>query len=193
MRSVFRVLAYAAGGALLLLAGLAIWAYYAMQQVPLFYQQALEVDEQRLVEASDEMVRQTTELISNVLTEGDWETSFTQEQINGWLAVDLKNNHPGTLPPELRDPRVSISPSGVKMACQYETPVMSTVASLHVAVSLRENNVLALSFRKVRAGTFPPPIELGVNSVGWPAAEIAAWLESRDRRDYGAQSGDPPL
>ena len=48
-------------------------------------------------------------------------------------------------------------------------------------------------WRKVRAGTFPPPIELGVNSVGWPAAEIAAWLESRNRRDYRAQSGDPPL
>ena len=46
---------------------------------------------------------------------------------------------------------------------------------------------------KVRAGTFPRPIELGVNSVGWQAAEIAAWLESSKRGDYGAQSGDPPL
>lgn len=48
-------------------------------------------------------------------------------------------------------------------------------------------------WRKVRAGDFPSPIELGANSVGWPAAEIAAWLESRKRRDYGAQSGALPL
>ena len=41
-------------------------------------------------------------------------------------------------------------------------------------------------WRRVRAGTFPPPVELGVNSVGWPASEITAWLESRKRRTYGA-------
>ncbi len=41
-------------------------------------------------------------------------------------------------------------------------------------------------WRRVRAGTFPPPIELGANSVGWPASEITAWLESRKRRTYGA-------
>ena len=41
-------------------------------------------------------------------------------------------------------------------------------------------------WRRVRAGTFPAPVELGVNSVGWPASEITAWLESRKRRTYGA-------
>ena len=37
-------------------------------------------------------------------------------------------------------------------------------------------------WRKVRDGTFPPPVEIGVNSIGWPAAEISAWLNSRPRR-----------
>ena len=41
-------------------------------------------------------------------------------------------------------------------------------------------------WRRVRAGTFPAPVELGVNSVGWPASEITAWIESRERRTYGA-------
>ena len=41
-------------------------------------------------------------------------------------------------------------------------------------------------WRRVRAGTFPAPLELGVNSIGWPAAAITAWLESRGRRTYGA-------
>ena len=41
-------------------------------------------------------------------------------------------------------------------------------------------------WRRVRAGSFPAPIELGQNSIGWPAVEISAWLESRGRRTYGA-------
>ena len=47
-------------------------------------------------------------------------------------------------------------------------------------------------WRRVRAGTFPAPTELGVNSVGWPAAAITAWLESRPRRTYGAETAPAP-
>lgn len=46
-------------------------------------------------------------------------------------------------------------------------------------------------WRRVRAGTFPAPVEIGVNSIGWPAAEISAWLESRPRRTYGAEAEAP--
>ncbi len=46
-------------------------------------------------------------------------------------------------------------------------------------------------WRRVRAGTFPAPHELGVNSVGWPASEITAWLASRPRRTYGAEVEAP--
>ncbi len=46
-------------------------------------------------------------------------------------------------------------------------------------------------WRRVRAGTFPAPTELGQNSIGWPASEISAWLENRPRRTYGADAADP--
>ncbi len=39
-------------------------------------------------------------------------------------------------------------------------------------------------WRRVRAGTFPAPVEIGVNSIGWPESEITAWRESRQRRTY---------
>ena len=42
-------------------------------------------------------------------------------------------------------------------------------------------------WRDVRAGTFPPPIQLGPNSIGWYEHEIEHWLESRPRRTYGAE------
>ena len=34
-------------------------------------------------------------------------------------------------------------------------------------------------WRRVRAGTFPAPISLGENSIGWPESAITAWLETR--------------
>jgi prophage regulatory protein len=42
-------------------------------------------------------------------------------------------------------------------------------------------------WRQVRAGTFPAPIELGVNSIGWPESIISEWLDSRTLRTYGAE------
>ncbi len=42
-------------------------------------------------------------------------------------------------------------------------------------------------WRRVRAGTFPAPHELGQNSIGWLASEITVWIESRTRRTYGAE------
>ena len=47
-------------------------------------------------------------------------------------------------------------------------------------------------WRRVRAGTFPAPTELGANSIGWPESSIAEWLESRPRRTYGADNAPAP-
>ena len=41
-------------------------------------------------------------------------------------------------------------------------------------------------WRRVRAGVFPAPVQLGENSIGWPESEITTWLESRPRRTYSA-------
>ncbi len=47
-------------------------------------------------------------------------------------------------------------------------------------------------WRKVRAGTFPAPRELGPNSVGWLESEIEAWRESRPRRGPTAPTAPQP-
>ena len=33
-------------------------------------------------------------------------------------------------------------------------------------------------WRRVRAGTFPAPVRLGSNSIGWPEPAIIEWVES---------------
>lgn len=40
-------------------------------------------------------------------------------------------------------------------------------------------------WRDIRAGTFPAPVELGRNAIGWYSDEIEAWVASRPRRTYG--------
>ena len=36
-------------------------------------------------------------------------------------------------------------------------------------------------YRKMRDGSFPQPIRVGVRAVRWPSSEIEAWLASRPR------------
>ena len=48
-------------------------------------------------------------------------------------------------------------------------------------------------WRRVRAGTFPPPHELGKSAIGWPASVIDAWLANRLRRTYGAETPYQPM
>ena len=45
-------------------------------------------------------------------------------------------------------------------------------------------------WRRVKEGTFPEPVELGPNSIGWPESAITAWLASRKRRTYRADTGE---
>lgn len=41
-------------------------------------------------------------------------------------------------------------------------------------------------WRRVRAGTFPAPVQLGPNSIGWYEDEIETWLADRPRVSYAA-------
>ncbi len=38
----------------------------------------------------------------------------------------------------------------------------------------------ATIYRWIEQGTFPRPVQLGPNSVGWRASEVEAWIESRE-------------
>ena len=36
-------------------------------------------------------------------------------------------------------------------------------------------------YRKMREGSFPAPLKVGVRAVRWPESEIEAWLATRPR------------
>ena len=40
-------------------------------------------------------------------------------------------------------------------------------------------------WRRVRAGAFPAPVELGVNMIGWPEEQVEESIRALPRRTYG--------
>ena len=162
--------------ALVVLAAFAlIVAYQASQQMPDFYEHALVLDAGRARETSREMVEQAAALANDLKQPGSWQVLFTAEQINGWLAVDLVENHPGTLPAEFADPRVAIEPGRASVACRYTGTGFSSVLSVEVELSLAEPNVVAIRLRRVRAGALPLPMsqvlesfQSAARSLEWP-------------------------
>ena len=39
----------------------------------------------------------------------------------------------------------------------------------------------ATIYKKVKDGSFPPPIRLGARAVGWRMSDIVTWLEAPER------------
>ena len=43
-------------------------------------------------------------------------------------------------------------------------------------------------FRQIAAGTFPRPIRLAPNRIGWLKSEIEAWIAAREKERKGDQT-----
>jgi hypothetical protein len=174
-----RIAVFGVMAMLLLAFGFAGGAYWAYRQVPEFYEESLQVDEQTQREANDELLAQATALASAARQHGKWSAAFTAEQINGWLAIDLPENYPGLLPGEVSAPRVKIAPGRATVACRYDDGKVSTVVSLDVEGSMPEPSVLALKIHKMRAGAIPLPLSKVLDGVAEAAASIDLPLEWR--------------
>ncbi len=168
----------------ILIAGI-IGVFLALRHVPKFYRDAMAVESEIQEQSSDEMLKRTAALISDVRKPGKWHAHFTAEQINGWLAVDFVKNHPATLPTLFRDPRVSIDAGGIVLACRYEGDVISTVLTLTIEPYVPEENVLALRIVRVRAGLMPMSLEKVLDGIS-DAARRSEW-----RIEWRQRGGDP--
>lgn len=177
------IAAFAALAVLLALGVGAYVLYRASQRVPEFYREALQATPKDREEASDEMVQQVTALASDTQKDGVWEAVFTAEQINGWLAVDMPRNHPDLLPSSVSDPRVTIEPEQVRIACRANRGDWTGVVSVAVDVYLAEPNVVALRIREARVGSLPLPLQGILDKISQEAAQTD--IEIRWRQAEG--------
>jgi uncharacterized protein YpmS len=144
---------------LLLLAAIGLLIVWrASQVVPDFYTNVLSVDPAEQLGASDTMIQKASVLASDVQKSGRWEAIFTEQEVNGWLAVDLKENHKDSIPPGIADPRIVVEPGGLRMACRARRGSLDTVLSVVLDIYVAEPGVLGIRVRRVRAGAVPLPL-----------------------------------
>ncbi len=165
----------AAGGTLLL-------GYRATQQVPAFYDQAIQLEPQVQREAGDALEQHVLQLHNEVRQSGRWEAVFTDRQINGWLASDLPEKFADALPPGVSEPRVVIESEQARIACRYETKRFRSVISLDLEIHLTEEpNVLAVRIHQARAGLLPLPLKRFLDEISAQAGTadvVVRWSQA---------------
>jgi hypothetical protein len=176
----------AIAAALVVFVGLPLGGIYlAAAHFPTFYRQALVLDAEAARRGSDELLEIVTALTNMTHQEGKWYAVVTEEQINGWLAVDLVDNHPEMLPAGAVDPRVRIQAGGATIGCSYRYPGLSTIVSASFDLYLAEPHVVALRVHAARAGAIPVPIKPIVDGVAQAAERLNL------RIDWRQAEGDP--
>jgi hypothetical protein len=162
--------------------------YRGTQQVPQFYEQSLQPKLSRPEQAQlgDEFEREVLELHNDTGREGQWQAVFSDQEVNAWLAVDLVQNHPRALPPDLVDPRVRITVDHLRVACRYKGEPLETVVSIEADMYLTDKpNQLALRIRGFRAGLIPLPLKQLMDRVTDAARKSDVQLL------WSQQEGDP--
>lgn len=185
MRRWVWITSIAAGCLMLVLATGLLVVLWAVRQSPAFYDKTLQTDPAQQAKASDEMLQQTTALASEVKRKGRWHAAFSEEQINGWLAVDFRKNHPGLLPDGASDPRIHIQPNELTVACRYQGGSIATVLSLSMDVYLAEPNVVAVRVKRARAGILPLPLDKVLGAISLAAQRMELPLQ------WKQADGDP--
>jgi hypothetical protein len=141
------------------------WVIYSVKQVRPFYTAALATPEQRLIEGNKEFLNRTSRFYNDIRKLGEWSIVLTEDQINGWLAIDLPKNHPDALPPEIRDPRVKIENGVISIGVMVDREPFPVVASLDVRPKFRGTRAIALQFLGLRIGALPWSLENVMASV----------------------------
>jgi hypothetical protein len=166
--------------------GICLFFYQAARQEPAFYRQAMLVKPEQQAEAGQQLEKEVLDLRNDVLAAGRWEAVFTEEQINGWLAVDLPDKFPGMLPDGVESPRVEIQDGRVSIAARYEDKLMSSVVSIVLGVCLTdEANTVAVTIQRVRAGALPVPVRQFLDRISRTAQRSDISLR------WSQDDGDP--
>lgn len=137
--------------------GILLGLYSSTQHVPEFYREAL-ADTNVTVESAEELQERTTELLERIEESPDWTETFTEQQINSWLAFEFPKLDQDWLPPEISQPRVHFQEGTILTACRYEGQGFSGVLSLKVRPRVTESHELALELISVKAGLLPIPL-----------------------------------
>ncbi len=145
---------------LVVLTAIAVWyAVNTAQKVPDFYAQVLDVEPHYLEHGGDEFERNIALLNNAFRRTYPWKITFTQEQINGWLASDMPEKFPNLIPPEISDPRIVFTENEAKLAFKFSKQGITgiVVATADVFCTQKPNEI-AVKLKQVKSGVVSLPI-----------------------------------
>lgn len=167
--------------ALLLIGGALGFFSYQVKQVPEFYERAIAAPVVEQKQAAEQFEHQAIELQNQIRREHDWQIEITADEVNGWLATVLPEKFPGTLPPEVSEPRVALEQDRLHIAAKVQSRGITTVVSIVLSAFLTdEPNTVAIRIHKVAAGNVPLPLAKYLEQITAEAAKrniLIRWQE----------------
>jgi hypothetical protein len=157
--------------------------YVAMGRARPFYEQALRLDPQTLEVGSRELESRATALYSEARQPGQWHAAFTEDQINGWLALQLAEVYADALPDEIAEPRVAIGSGRLTLGFRARRGGVETIVSADAAVMLTDEGDVAIRLLSVQAGALPLPVMQLADDVSKACQKLA--LPVRWTQDNG--------
>jgi uncharacterized protein YpmS len=167
--AVFAVLVAVAG---LVTAGLGA-VYVALGRDQPFYSAALAADPDALRVGSRELESRATALYSETRQAGTWRAAFSEDQINGWLAVQLANSYSDALPADVWEPRVAIANDHLALGFRTRRGGVETIVSAKAAVMLTDEGDVAIRLLSVRAGSLPLPAMQVAEDISQACRELS--------------------
>ena len=97
-------------------------------------------------------------LVSDAKEQPSWQAAFSDREVNGWLAIALKEKFADLLPPSILDPRVAFEAEEAVIGFRYQDKDFTTVISVRVNAWLSDPDVVAIRLLKAHVGTLPIPL-----------------------------------
>ena len=133
-------------------------AYVAIRQVRPFYEQALALDPATLQQGGRELESRASALYSDSRKPGQWRAVFTADQINGWMATQLKQGGAHALPKGVDMPRVAIGNDSITLGFRARHGGIDTVVFADASAMVTESGKIAIRLISVQAGALPLPV-----------------------------------
>jgi hypothetical protein len=152
----------------LILPGL-VWL--SLTHKPNFYRDLTNLPREQLQGKAKHFVASSLQLRNDITNEPDWQAVFTDQEVNAWLAEDLVTHFADQIPPEVHEPRVAFSGDRVTLAFQLDKGPIRTVIWVVIQASVPEDNVLALTIEKIRAGVIPISADRFIEPISFQAKE----------------------
>ena len=156
MRRINRLIAYSLLAVFLVLLLTLYALYLSAQRAPRFYRDSLEVAFDVQETRNKEMLRKVRELNNDLQkTDTPWEGSFSNEELNGYLAIEVEKESSNLFPKEVKQPRLAVRGRRLDFACRIEEGPVTGMLHVAIDATIMEPNRLTLRLKHVALGRLP--------------------------------------